>query len=144
MSAGADPLDDPRWEWVRAAARTPAPTPPGLVERVLRSVRGVRGTLLTEPLELEQDGGRLRVGERAVVVLARRRGAELAGEIGGVHVAAVALEPGGLDVLVTVRYGTPADEVAEALRRGLRDALVAEFGPVAPAVNVHITDVYGG
>lgn len=46
-----DPREDPRWELVRAAAKRPVPTPPGLVERVLRSVGGVRGRLTAEPVE---------------------------------------------------------------------------------------------
>ncbi|PRX51337.1 hypothetical protein B0I33_101490 [Prauserella shujinwangii] len=142
MSAGGDPLDDPQWEWVRATARAPVPTPPGLIERVLRSVHGVRGGLPAEPLEIAQEGGRLRVGERAVVLLTRRLGADLAARIGGLHVSAVAFEAGVLEVVVTVEYGLGADTAAETLRIRLQAALRAELGPAAPAVNVHIADVY--
>ncbi|WP_199431685.1 hypothetical protein [Qaidamihabitans albus] len=153
MSAGGDPLDDPQWEWVRATARAPVPTPAGLIERVLRSVHGVRGTLLSRPLDIRQDGGLLRIGEGAVVLLARRLGAELGAEIGGLHVSAVALDTDGtggtgagnravLDVVVTVEYRGGADAAAELLRSRLQAALAAQLGTTALAVNVHIADVY--
>jgi hypothetical protein len=137
-----DPRDDPRWELVRAAARTTVPTPPGLVNRVLRSVRGVRGQFPTEPIDLPFEGGRLRVSERVVVVIARRLGAELARELDGVHVSAVALEAGGLQVLITVRYGVAAEEAAALLGTRLRDGLDALLGAPAPPVHVHIVDVH--
>ncbi|WP_158894374.1 hypothetical protein [Amycolatopsis anabasis] len=139
---GPDPRDDPRWELVRAAARRPVPTPYGLITRVLRSVQGVRGRLLAEPFELPLDGDRLRIGERVLVLLARRLGAELGRAIGGVHVSAVALEQNGLEVLATVRYGVAADEAAESLRHLLGEALAAQIGAGAPPVNVHIVDVH--
>jgi hypothetical protein len=137
-----DPRDDPRWELVRAAARRPVPTPYGLIARVLRSVHGVRGRLRAEPMELPLDGDLLRIGERTLVLLARRLGAELARSIGGVQVAAVAMEDNGLEVLAIVRYGIAADEAAERLRARLREALGAQIGAAAPPVNVHIVDVH--
>jgi hypothetical protein len=139
-----DPLRDPQWDLVRAAAGTPVPTPPGLVARVLRSVHGVRGTLLAEPLEYQQEHGRLQIGERALVLLTRRLGKELGASIGDVHVSAVGLEPDGLDVLVTVRYGVAATDVAARLRTRLTQALHAVVGPEVPTVNVHIADVHTG
>ncbi|WP_216205529.1 hypothetical protein [Amycolatopsis aidingensis] len=138
---GEDPRQDPRWGLVEAAARVPVPTPPGLISRVLRSVHGLRGRRLADPLELEQEGGRLHVGERALVLFTRTLGSELGARL-GVHISAVALEPTGLEVLLTVRYGIAANEAAETLRGRLREALVAEFGPAAPPVSVHIADVH--
>ncbi|SFQ60222.1 hypothetical protein SAMN05421810_110150 [Amycolatopsis arida] len=140
--AGPDPRDDPRWELVRAAARVPVPTPPGLIARVLRSVHGVRGRMTAVPLRIPQDGGLLTVSERAVVLLARRLGAELGRALGGVHVSAVAMEQGVLEVLLTVRYGVAAGEAAERLRVRLHEALAAQLGGAAPPVNVHIADVH--
>ncbi|WP_116041070.1 hypothetical protein [Amycolatopsis palatopharyngis] len=142
MSTGEDPRDDPRWDLVRAAARAPVPTPPGLIARVLSSVRGVRGRLLAEPLELRQQGGMLRISERVVVILARKLGADIGAEVGGVHVSAVAMEDGGLEVLLTVRYGVPAAEAADALRRRLGEKLAEHLGRPGPPVNVHIADVH--
>jgi len=136
-----DPRDDPRWSMVRTAARAVVPTPPGLVARVLKSVRGARGKLHAEPVEFEQDGGRLLVGERALVMLARSLAVELGEHIGGVHVSAVALEADGLEVLATIRYGVPA-EVAELLRVRLADALTEQFGAAVPPVSVHVVDVH--
>ncbi|UJW31334.1 Asp23/Gls24 family envelope stress response protein [Saccharothrix sp. AJ9571] len=135
-----DPTQDPDWHLVHAAARTTVPTPPGLVDRVLRSVRGLRGG--SGELEYHQDGGRLRVSEQVVVLLARRLAAELGHRIGGLHVAAVAFQAGELEVLTTVRYGVHADEAAEALRSRLARALTAELGEPAPTVNVHVVDVH--
>lgn len=140
-TAQEDPRHDPRWQLVRAVSRTAVPTPPGLVDRVLRSVRGARGGL-GEPLEYDQEGGRLRVSERALVVLARRLGWEIAQELGGVHLSAVALESGQLQVLTTVRYGIAADEIADRLRQRLHTALTAELGGPVPALNVHVVDVH--
>lgn len=137
-----DPLDDPRWELVRAVARTTVPTPPGLVARVLKSVQGVRGHRLASGLEIPFESGRLRIGERVIVLLARRLGTELARKLGGVHIAAVALEGDDLQVLVTVRYGVAAGEAAGALRSGLHEALTEQLGTPAPSVHVHIVDVH--
>ncbi|MGC7098838.1 hypothetical protein ACPZ19_29555 [Amycolatopsis lurida] len=135
-----DPRQDPDWHLVRAAARTTVPTPLGLVDRVLRSVRGLRAG--SAEFEYDQEGGKLRVSEQALVLLTRRIAADLGRRIGGLHVAAVALEREGLEVLTTVRYGVPADEAAEALRIGLGRALSAELGEAAPTVNVHVVDVH--
>ncbi|AXB43466.1 hypothetical protein [Amycolatopsis albispora] len=135
-----DPRQDPDWHLVRAAARTVVPTPPGLVDRVLRSVRGLRGG--SAEFEYDQDGGKLRITEPVLVLLTRRLAADLGHRIGGLHVAAVALEAEGLEVLTTVRYGVAADEAAEALRVALVRALSAELGEPAPTVNVHVVDVH--
>ena len=137
-----DPRDDPRWELVRAAARTTVPTPPGLVARVLNSVHGLRGQLLPEPIEIPFDGGRLRVGGRVIVLIARRLGAEFARELDGVHVSAVALDADGLQVLIAVRYGVAADEAAALLRTRIREGLTDQLGAPAPPVHVHIVDVH--
>jgi hypothetical protein len=109
---------------------------------VLQSVQGLRGQLLPAPIDLPFEGGRLRVSERAVVLIARRLGAELTRELDGVHVSAVALEPDGLQVLITVRYGVAADEAAALLRTRLRDGLGDLLGAPAPPVHVHIVDVH--
>lgn len=136
-----DPREDPRWELVRAAANRPVPTPPGLVERVLRSVGGVRGRLTSEAVELPSEGGKTEVSERALVLVTRRLAADLGRELGGLHVAAVAVEDGVLQVLVTVRYGVEA-VTAELLRRRLVESLARQLGSAPPAVDVHIVDVH--
>ncbi|OZM71072.1 hypothetical protein CFN78_21600 [Amycolatopsis antarctica] len=139
-----DPRDDPAWGLVRSAAAATVPTPPGLVSRVLRSVRGVRGRLHGEPVVVEQEGGRLHVGERALVLLTRTLATELGAAIGGVHVSAVALEPEGLEVLATVRFGVHADDAGAALRSRLAAALADQLGTTAPPVSVHVVDVHPG
>lgn len=138
---GTDPRDDPRWEAVRATAAATVPTPPGLISRVLRSVRGARGTKHGEPVVLDEEGGRLQISEHALVMLARTRAVALAGEIGGVYVSAVALEGGGLEVLVAMRYGVAIDDAADTLRLRLTRALADQLGPRVPPVSVHAVDV---
>ncbi|WP_410654791.1 hypothetical protein [Amycolatopsis sp. lyj-112] len=136
-----DPRDDPRWEQVRAAANRPVPTPPGLVERVLRSVGGVRGGHTTPPLDLPSAGGKTQVSERALVLMTRKLAAEAGRGIGGVHVSAVALEGEVLQVLVTVRFGVEA-AAADLLRHRVTEALTRQLGSPPPAVNVHVVDVH--
>lgn len=136
-----DPRDDPRWEQVRAAASRPVPTPPGLVERVLRSVGGVRGKHTTAPLDLPSAGGKTQVSERALVLLTRKVATEIGRDLGGVHVSAVALEEDVLQVLVTIRFGVEAT-VADVLRRRVGAALTGQLGSSPPAINVHVVDVH--
>jgi hypothetical protein len=140
--AADDPWHDPQWDLVRATAHTTVPTPPGLVARVLRSINGVRGRAFSKPLEFPLDGDRLQVAERVVVLLARRLGAEIGREIGGVHLSAVALEENGLQVLVTVDYGVVADKAAALLNSRLGTALTDQLGAQVPPVNVHVVDVH--
>ncbi|WP_340683202.1 hypothetical protein LCL61_32025 [Amycolatopsis coloradensis] len=136
-----DPRDDPRWQQVRAAASRPVPTPPGLVERVLRSVGGVRGKHTTAPLDLPSSGGKTQVSERALVLMTRNLAAEIGRELGGVHVAAVALEEDVLQVLVTIRFGVEA-AVADLLRHRVSAALTGQLGSAPPTINVHVVDVH--
>lgn len=142
MSEAGDPRQDAHWSAVRAAATAPAPTPPGLVARVLTSVRGMRGKLLAEGIEVPQDGGTLRVGERAIVALTRQAGSEMGAAMGGIYVSAVSLEPGGLEVLIAVRYGIPASTMVERLRVRLAAELAQHLGSAAPPLSLHIVDVY--
>lgn len=136
-----DPRDDPRWEQVRAAASRPVPTPPGLVERVLRSVGGARGRHTTAPLDLPSAGGKTQVSERALVLMTRKLAAEIGRDLGGVHVSAVALEDDVLQVLVTIRFGVEA-AAAELLRHRVTAALTGQLGSAPPAINVHVVDVH--
>jgi uncharacterized alkaline shock family protein YloU len=137
MTPEENPERDPRWDAVRAAARLRVPTPPGLVERVLRAVARGRRTALEVPGE----DGRLRVTERAVSRLARAIAAERAPE--GVRVSAVAVEDDVVQVLVSVRFGVTAGEAAEALRRELTAELSRRLG-AGTAVDVHVVDVHPG
>lgn len=139
---GVDPREDPRWELVRAAARAPVTTPPGLIERVLRSVNGMRGRLLAEPVAVEQAGGSLVIGERALVLLCRKLAVQAAREIGGLHVWATALDRDGFEVLVAVRYGMPAGAAADRLGRDVHRRMTDMVGARVPVVNVHIADVH--
>jgi uncharacterized alkaline shock family protein YloU len=130
-----DPEQDPRWDAVRAAARRRVPTPPGLVERVLRTVARDRRTAVDVPGE----EGSLRVTERAVGRLASTIAAARAPE--GVRISAVAVEDDVVQVLVSVRFGLTADEAAETLRREVTAELARQLG-VATVVNVHVVDVH--
>jgi uncharacterized alkaline shock family protein YloU len=132
-----DPEQDPRWDAVRAAARRRVPTPPGLVERVLRAVaRGGRTAL-----DVPGEAGSLWVTERVVGRLAGTIAADRAPE--GVRISAVAVEDDVVQVLVSVRFGVTADEAAETLRQEIAAELSRQLG-VTTAVNVHVVDVHPG
>jgi uncharacterized alkaline shock family protein YloU len=137
MAEREDPESDPRWDAVRAAARRRVPTPPGLVERVLRAVARGRRTAVEVPGE----SGRLRVAEGVVDRLARTIAADRAPF--GVRISAVAVEDDVVQVLVSVRFGVIADAAAEALRREITAGLSRQLG-VASVVNVHVVDVHPG
>ncbi|ADJ44470.1 hypothetical protein AMES_2647 [Amycolatopsis mediterranei S699] len=137
MTEAEDPESDPRWDAVRAAARRRVPTPPGLVERVLRAVARGRRTAVEVPGE----SGRLRVTEGVVDRLARTIAADRAPF--GVRISAVAVEDGVVQVLVSVRFGLIAGAAAEALRREISAGLSRQLG-VASVVNVHVVDVHPG
>jgi uncharacterized alkaline shock family protein YloU len=137
MAELQDPERDPRWDAVRAAARRRVPTPPGLVERVLRAVARGRRTAVEVPGE----AGSLRVTENVVARLASAIAAERAP--GEVRVSAVAVEDDAVQVLVSVRFGVAADAVAEALRQEITVELSHRLG-VATTVNVHVVDVHRG
>lgn len=134
MAEQSDPERDPRWDAVRRAAARRVPTPPGLVERVLRAVARGRRTAV----EVPGDDGGLRVTETVVTRLAMAIAAERAPA--GVRVSAVAVEDGAVQVLVSVRFGVAADEAAEALRREITAELARQLGTEA-TVNVHVVDV---
>ncbi|MBE8516695.1 hypothetical protein ILP97_04040 [Amycolatopsis sp. H6(2020)] len=137
MAETEDPERDPRWDAVRAAARRRVPTPPGLVERVLRAVARGRRTVVEVPGE----AGRLRVTEGVVDRLARTIAADRAPF--GVRISAVAVEDDVVQVLVSVRFGIIAGAAADALRREVTAELSRQLG-VASVVNVHVVDVHPG
>ncbi|MEQ0557654.1 hypothetical protein ABJI51_01135 [Amycolatopsis sp. NEAU-NG30] len=137
MAETPDPERDPRWDAVRRAAARRVPTPPGLVERVLRAVARNRRTAVEVPLET----GRLSVTEAVVVRLAETIAADRAPD--GVRVSAVAVEDDVVQVLVSVRFGVVAEAAAEALRRELTAELSRQVG-TATTVNVHVVDVHPG
>ncbi|HEY3470943.1 MAG TPA: hypothetical protein VGL47_37805 [Amycolatopsis sp.] len=137
MAESPDPERDPRWDAVRRAAAHRVPTPPGLVERVLRAVARGRRTAVEVPGE----DGSLRVTEGVVADLARTIAADRAPD--GVRVSAVAVEDDVVQVLVSVRFGVAADEAAEVLRRETTAELSRQLG-VPATVNVHVVDVHPG
>jgi uncharacterized alkaline shock family protein YloU len=136
MAREEDPERDPRWDAVRAAARRRVPTPPGLVDRVLRAVARDRTAV-----DVPGEAGGLRVTERAVGRLAGTIAADRAPE--GVRITALAVEDDVVEVLVSVRFGVPAGEAAEVLRQELTAELTRRLG-VATTVNVHVVDVHRG
>ncbi|HWD06753.1 MAG TPA: hypothetical protein VG674_30365 [Amycolatopsis sp.] len=133
-----DPEGDPRWALVRAAARRPVATPPGLVDRVLRSLAEERHG---PPLTLSTSGGPVSVSEPALVRLARSVATDRAADVDGITVSAVALENGQLQVLTTVRDGVAADEAAGRLQHDVTEELARLLRARPPAVTVHVIDV---
>ncbi|WP_410640004.1 hypothetical protein [Amycolatopsis sp. lyj-346] len=137
MAEAEDPESDPRWDAVRRAAARRVPTPPGLVERVLRAVaRGRRA-----PVDGPGGTGRLRATEAVVDRLARAIAADRAPD--GVLVSAVAVEDDVVQVRVSVRAGVVAGAAAESLRRELTAGLARQLG-IPPVVNVHVVAVHPG
>jgi uncharacterized alkaline shock family protein YloU len=137
MAETEEPERDPRWEAVRAAARRRVPTPPGLVDRVLRAVARGRRTAVAVPGE----AGRPRGTEGVVARLARTIAADRAPD--GVRVAAVAVEDDVVQVRVSVRAGVVAGDATEALRREITAELSRQLGGTS-AVNVHVVAVPPG
>lgn len=137
MAETEDPERDPRWDAVRAAARRRVPTPPGLVERVLRTVARGRRTAV----EVPGGPGFPHGPESAVAGLARTIAADRAPY--GVRISAVAVEGDVVRVLVSVRFGVIPGTAAEALRRELTAGLSKQLG-VASVVDVHVVDVHPG
>ncbi len=133
MAETEDPERDPRWDAVRAAGRRRVPTPPGLVERVLRAVARARRA----PVEVPGETARPRVTEDAVTRLARTVAAD------GVRVTAVTVDGDVVRVLVSVRSDVDAGEAAEALQRAITARLARQPG-VTSVVNVHVVDVHPG
>ncbi|WP_432852092.1 hypothetical protein ACQPXB_14250 [Amycolatopsis sp. CA-161197] len=136
-----DPERDPRWDLVRAAARRHVATPPGLVDRVLRSLTKVRQG---PPLRLPCDEGVLTVSEAALLRLARTVATDQAEDVDGVTVSAVALADGELQILATIRFGVVADEAARVLQHCLSAELTRLLRARSPRVNVHVVDVRPG
>lgn len=132
------------WRDVRAAAGAPVLTPEGLVQRVMDTVRGVRGRYFAQPVVVAQEGGVLSVAEHAVTLLARRILTDTAAERGGLHVRAVTTDDDGLQILVEIDYRVAAERVATALRKRLRERLVTELGETVPPINIHVVDVHRG
>ncbi|MEV0675782.1 hypothetical protein AB0I60_04575 [Actinosynnema sp. NPDC050436] len=129
-----------RWSAVRETAVTPVPTPPGLVNRVLAAVHGVRPRLGGTPVEFGQEGGRVRVSERAVLAVCRQLAVDAATPL-GLHVRGTAVEDGQLQVLVTAKYPSPAITAADDLRTTLARELLTHLGDAAPVVHVHLIDI---
>ncbi|PKW15313.1 hypothetical protein [Saccharopolyspora spinosa] len=132
---------DSDWAQVRRTASLPIEPPHGLVERTLTAVRGVRGGHGAAPVELDQEGGKLRIAQQAVVLLTRRLCLELLAERPGVHLRGCVGDVDEVRVDLTIRYPLPAPELVEAIHRELTAALQAALGAGTPAVWVRVVDV---
>ncbi|MEV0697536.1 hypothetical protein AB0I53_06400 [Saccharopolyspora sp. NPDC050389] len=132
---------DSDWAPVRRTARLPIEPPHGLVERALMAVRGVRGGRGAAPVELAQEGGKLRVSPQAVVLLTRRLCLGLIAERPGVHLRGCVGDVDEVRVDLAVRYPLPAPELADAIHHELTAALSEALGAGAPAVWVRVVDV---
>ncbi|EWC61662.1 hypothetical protein UO65_3020 [Actinokineospora spheciospongiae] len=127
------------WARVRAAAAVPLPTPPGLAERALAAVRAVRGA--GGVVEVDQEGGALRVSERVVALAARAAAAEYLADTGGGHLRSVTTGPGTVELGLAVRFGTAIDPLAERLRAHVLASLAPHLGERVPVVDVRVVDV---
>lgn len=130
-----------QWGAVRRAAAAPIAIPPQLVDRALGTVRGLRGRRLSEPVEIQQDGGRLTIGERPILLLVRQLAIELLEDTSGAYLRGLAGGDRRIEVSIAVHYDLPGSEVAAELARGLADRLTSLLGPAAPVVSVQLADV---
>jgi hypothetical protein len=131
-----------RWALVRRAAGTPVPTPPGLVPRVLASVRELRAVRHLSGVELAQPGGRLRVAGTAVLLLARGLVREFANDRPGVALRGLTVDEDGLRVQLALPYdGASIAGTAAELRAWLRRGLAEHLGEAVPVIDVHVVDV---
>lgn len=124
---------DERWAGVRAAAAEPVATPPGLADRMVDVLRGVRG----EVYHGVADG--VRIADQVVVLIARRIAAEAAAGVG--HVRLARTDGHTVHIGLAVRYGVAADRLAARVRAAVLAGLAGQVGPVATAVDVQVTDV---
>lgn len=132
---------DSDWAQVRRAASLPIEPPHGLVERALTAVRGVRGGRGAAPVELDQDGGKLRIAQQAVVLLTRRLCLERLAKHPGVHLRGCIGDVDEVRVDLTIRYPLPAPDLAEAIHQELTAELREALGAGAPAVWVRVVDI---
>lgn len=126
---------DGRWADVRAAAAAPVPTPPGLAERMVDVLRGVRGA----PAAYHGVADGVRVADQVVVLVARRIAAEAAAGLG--HVRSARTDGQTVHIGLAVRYGVAAHTLAARVRAAVLAGLAAQVGPVATAVDVQVAEV---
>lgn len=129
-----------QWNAVRQAAATPVNPPDGLVSRALETVRGIRGGG-SEPLELAQPGGRLRIGDRPLLLLVRQEAIDLLRDWPGVHLRGLSGGDRRVELAVAVGYGRDAAALAESLRAEVAERLAASLGAAAPELSVRVVDV---
>lgn len=132
---------DSQWGAVRRAAAAPVAIPPQLVDRALGTVRGLRGRRLSEPIEIQQDGGRLTVAERPILLLVRYFAAELLGEVDGASLRGLVGGDRRVEVSIAVHYDLPGRAIAAELADRLTERLADVLGPAAPVVSVQLADI---
>lgn len=130
-----------RWAPVRVAAARPVRMPSGMVGRTLSAVRAVRGGLVGRHVETAQQGGVVRVGEPALVLLARRTARDVVDGLPGVRFRGLSGGADGFEVRVAVRYGLVLTEAAALVRRDIGRALERALGAAAPPLDVLVVDV---
>jgi hypothetical protein len=131
----------PAWQWVRAVAAEPVPTPPDLVGRVLDALRGVRGRPWSQSIELAGPDGTLTVAQPVVVAIARTLVREFADAHPDLWERGVELGEDGLAVRIAVGYGVDITAAADELRGHVRAGLLGHLGAAVPAVGVEVVDV---
>lgn len=125
-----------RWAPVAAAAREPAPVPPGLVARVSRAIRADHGS--AHALRVTGPGGGLFLAPRVVADLVRRAAAGVA------DMRAIGAHYDGDRVRMDVhaRLGAPIPAAAARVRRQVRSALLVHLGTEGPPVDIAVTALF--
>ncbi|MFC5287840.1 hypothetical protein ACFPM7_12325 [Actinokineospora guangxiensis] len=126
---------DADWSGVREAARERPRTPPGLADRALGALSGVRAA----PGSYHDIADGVRVADRVVVLIARRAAADALDGLGSVR--DVHTGQNKVHIGLAVRWGVAADTLAERVRTAVLAALANQVGPVVSAVDVQVNDV---
>ena len=129
------------WRPVRVAADATWDVPPGLVDRALSTVRGLRSASGQQPTSLVQDGGTLTVAPRAAMALVRQAGLDAASRRAGVHLRGCSGDTAEVRVDLAVRYPLSAVEIADEVRQEVERVLRRSLGTAAPSVEVVVVDV---
>lgn len=130
-----------QWNAVRQAAAAPVATPEGLVSRALETMRGLRGGGGSDPVELAQPGGSLRIFDRPLLLLVRQEAADLLRDWPGVHLRGLNGGDRRVELAIAVGYGQDAVALAESVRAELVERLEISLGAATPVLTVRVVDV---
>jgi hypothetical protein len=132
---------DAQWDEVREAGQVAVTPPPGLVERALKTVRGVRAGYGSTSIKLAQERGVLTVSVGSVLTLARQLCSEVLRGFPEVHLRGCSGDVESVRIDLAIRYGIAGVEVAEQIRSSVDHGMRRSLGAGTPSVWVRLVDV---